>query len=564
MFNRSHPIRTSSPNPKFDSEDESKAEHIANLQKEYNKRLIQPLQINSKYKIQAEAAIGSSTGQFKGPSNPVVHEDTERKQLINQVKEIDRISAYHDKEAGIKRKKKVTKQKNILEQHLQEGLYNYIKAVKDRAIELKKAQIAERKLLMTEGEASKEGSYYKDPRQLFHKQLTVIKAEKDKNLKPKQLNSNSYFRYSERKMLLLRSAEEMEIVPQQDKTGNAFFREEAKKEKLRRRPVALLTKKSISFKSNNNDNSFSAVPLQNKPSQDLGNSQCSPTAVASNSPKNVAFYKAYDLMGMNRRSRNLDVEGEYITIPSPDTSTPTDAHNKPRFFGHNLPMNHENEGHSRKMSHTLMGRTSSQGFVLDAKSAEIIENREGESQTRRNFEADEDGSHQSQTLENQNYHSLEEPQNHSGNAPLIKRPATNMYRSEKVIHSKYWIITDNETKPTEEDLANKKLKENFRKNLLGNIQRAKSLKGSMLTEGDNQAMSLTIKKWPEINQPAILEQEPIKSNRPGRTLKKIKKKNAKNTTTDQVMTEMDYESYVKELQGDKVPIKEEMRDLLSK
>jgi len=224
-----------------DPEDDEKAFHVADINSKYQKRLMKPLQLNQRLKLQQEMTNFESERQFYKrkfalPSN----EDLDKKHLIDQVQELAKISAYHDREAnGItkgKKSKKLISQPDVLQQHLDAGLYDFLKDINTKVYQRQRQQAKQE--LEKEALNLPEASFFDDhksTKNIIQKQLEAVRESKEKKLIPKQLNSNNYFRHSQRKLLYLRTAEAMNETFKQEEASESFFNKEAEKAKEKRR-----------------------------------------------------------------------------------------------------------------------------------------------------------------------------------------------------------------------------------------------------------------------------------------------------------------------------------------
>jgi len=225
----------------FAPEEDEKAFHVADINSKYQKRLMKPLQLNQRLKLQQEMTNFESERHFYKrkfvlPSN----EDLDKKHLIDQIQELAKISAYHDREAGAfhkdKKSKKLLRKFDVLQQHLDADLYHFLQDVNTRVNERQKQRI--RQDLEKEAQNLLDGTIQDDPRSpknIIHKQIEAIRESKEKKLVPKQLNSNNYFRHSQRKLLYLRTAEAMNEAFKQEEASEKFFMKEAQEAKQKKK-----------------------------------------------------------------------------------------------------------------------------------------------------------------------------------------------------------------------------------------------------------------------------------------------------------------------------------------
>jgi len=219
----------------FGSLQSQKSKHVLDLHRKYKQRLMHPLQINNKLRLLNELDFlvpekdFLTWVQFSGlEANPQIEK------LMEQVKSITDFSkkAFKGKFNQEKGSKQSAKKEDVLRENLEPELYQKIKLIKKKSLSKDfsnqesinsfRGTITELDEACNEKGGVKEGINNQtrtqdEDTEIVAKQLSMINAE---NKSLKQLKNNVHFRYTNRKLLLLRS---LNSLSSKDKIVKTFF-----------------------------------------------------------------------------------------------------------------------------------------------------------------------------------------------------------------------------------------------------------------------------------------------------------------------------------------------------
>jgi len=221
----------------FGSLQSQKSKHVLDLHRKYKQRLMQPLQINNKLRLLNELDFlvpekdFLTWVQFSGlEANPQIEK------LMEQVKGITNFSkkAFKGNMNQEKSSKKPIKKVDVLRENLEPELYEKIKTLKRKSqskdpikpesknsfpssITEIDATCNDEAAVKEENNKEANDNNEEDDEQIVAKQLAMINAE---NKSLKQLKNNVHFRYTNRKLLLLRS---LNSLSSKDKIVQTFF-----------------------------------------------------------------------------------------------------------------------------------------------------------------------------------------------------------------------------------------------------------------------------------------------------------------------------------------------------
>ena len=589
------------------TEEEEKTQHVAEINAKYHKRLIKPLQVNQRIRFQNEFGSFEMNRQFQQHKlYTPFNEDKEKKYLIDKVKELTKISALHDREVGIEKPsnhlRKLKKPQNILQQHLESGLYNYIKEVNEK---FEKSKKGPKDTKARSSDAPKDLNRLsissKSPKEIIQKQLEAMKEVKDKNVVPKQLNANNFFRHSQRKLLYLRTMEAMESVVSADQLAESFFRKEAEKEKEKKQLMRLALHKSqssISQKSmkslyNQEKSMKSSSPLHKmtqsalllRETQSLG----SPL-----SQQNINLhYKSYDLIGLTREPKEVAKETEHSNLFSLGFPSPIEPRENFILKSPSQPynMNLFTDADTPKPKTTVsMIRTSSQpigrGRKKTMSESYVSEKEEGETSPNLTYKlnyidtqrsiidiVDEE---ESPDEEKKIIKEVPQPEGQKDEGQVFYKRLSGIKSKDKLYVPPHRRKPDPiQTYGVEEnknpvEMENKRVKDNLRANLLNNIKKAKEFPNLTFDNIQNETSSYN-KKWPTLEGGTFpvnrIRATRLKSPEIGVKRKKARKNKQNshgNWHKNNLITELDREAFIRGLSEEKIPLKEEMQGILTK
>lgn len=243
----------------FGSLQSQKSKHLLGLHKKYKERLMQPLQINNKLRVLNELDFlvpekdFLTWVQFNGIEN-----NPEVDRLLDKVKGITNFSkkalkdqrGLADKSIMSTSRRVDTKEDGdeVLKRNLDADLYEKIKMAKNRRNSMTDVSGNYEISMNTIGDVSPKVAVEEQQQVTFEgiegeeeivsKQISMIHPD---NKALKQLKNNVHFRYTNRKMLLLRS---LDLLPKKDEIVKTFFqkkennyleREQEYQEKLKQR-----------------------------------------------------------------------------------------------------------------------------------------------------------------------------------------------------------------------------------------------------------------------------------------------------------------------------------------
>ena len=581
----------------FRTEEDERASHVAEINQKYKQRLMKPLQLNQRVKARKE--IGATDNDQDSKVKNLIDaedEDLGKLFLVSRINELAMISAYHEKESGAFKKqiklRKRKKEGNILEGHLEPDLYNYIKTVNEK-VEISKnlARSMPQEKIESQVNSATILSANVSPKCLLDKQLEAVRDIKETRIFPKQLNANVQFRHSERKLLHLRLLQSMDSGNKPQMTTEEFFKQEAKREKERKAKLKLAI--------NNTKQSIRTPYPMTQPKDDHGQLPPQRIEIQSSSlldkqstpgGRNGIMYRSYDLTGTIRESYALSNEPKaHIKIIDPvDMATPKAFRNTAgsRF----RPIDYASETHyiasdrDKPTGPCKSNRSSSQPFLMNMKDLQKIpqmhyNQNSLDIDTVRSDSKDKyptitcetydysytDFNHRQASLDRSQELKVKDAKENKFNSFGLTANGSPKSMNETDLISKFVVNREKSQETGTEDsmeLVGRRTRENFRANLLKNIQSSKLNKAVSNQDMLNTHSSTFFKKSHDIEWGSdFFDPKMVDSKRSViPRVKRHKKKGKLKTFTDKYGKGFDGNMQLEE----QVPLREEMQGLLNK